>query len=115
METEYDLNKVIEKMVYDCVRSLIPLIESGKTRFTAEDIAARYGYKSKDTVRRMMRQGDFGEVINITSDGSGAGRQNVVTLEGLLAYEERRKGIIRDKPSKKPARQRINKPAVGRI
>lgn len=114
MEREYDLNKVIESMVYDCVRGLIPLIESGKTRFTAEDIAARYGM-NKNTILRMMRQGDFGEVINIKSEGSGNGRKNVVTLEGLLAYEERRKGIVRDKPGTKPARTKASRPTVGRI
>lgn len=114
METECDLNKVIEKMVYDCVRSLIPLIEAGKTRFTAEDLAARYGMH-KNTIQRMIRQGDFGDVINITSEGSGTGRKSVVTLEGLLAYEERRKGIISDKPIAKSTRARSSRPAVGKI
>ena len=56
----------------------------------------------------MMNNGDFGEVIAITP------RNKVVTLAGLLAYEDRKKGLI-ESGTKRPARSRKNKTVVGRI
>lgn len=109
---EYDLNKIVEKMVYDYVQRLLPLMEAGKDRFTAEEVAERYGIH-KDNARRMMNNGDFGEVIRVSP------RRAVVTLAGLLDYEERRKGLS---PSPQrgaagPGRRkgRGKAPAVGRI
>lgn len=100
---EYDLRAIVAEALKD----YLPLISSGKDRFTAEDIAERYGIH-KDNARRMMNNGDFGEVIAITP------RNKVVTLAGLLAYEDRKKGLI-ESETKRPARSRKNKTVVGRI
>ena len=99
---EYDLNKIVEKMVYDCVGNLLPIIESGKVRFTADDVAERYGVH-RDTARHMMNRGDFGEVINITE------RNKVVTLEGLLEYEAKHKGFISGLPQQRKAYKKSKK------
>lgn len=105
---EYDLNKIVEKMVYDYLSGLLPLIEAQKVRFTPDDIAERYGVH-RDTARHMMNRGDFGEVINVTE------RNKVVTLEGLLKYEERRKGFVSGLPQPKAQRTRGKPQAPGRI
>ena len=100
---EYDLREIVA----EALKEYLPLLSSGKDRFTAEDIAERYGIH-KDNARRMMNNGDFGEVIAVTP------RNKVVTLEGLLEYENRRKGLITSKPDK-PARSRKNRATVGKI
>ena len=106
---EYNLNEIVRDMVYDCIKSLIPLIESEKVRFTPKDIAARYDVH-KDTARHMMNRGDFGEVINFTE------RNKVVTLAGLLAYEEQHKGFVSGKPQPNQGTgRRKNRPEPGRI
>lgn len=105
---EYDLNKIVEKMVFDYVSGLLPLIEARKVRFTPDDIAERYGVH-RDTARHMMNRGDFGEVINVTA------RNKVVTLEGLLKYEEQHKGFISGLPQPKPPRKKRQKQEVWRI
>lgn len=99
---EYDLNKIVEKMVYDYVGNLLPIIETGRVRFTADDIAERYGIH-RDTARHMMNRGDFGEVINVT------GRNKVVTLEGLLKYEEHHKGFISGLPQSRKTYKKAKK------
>ena len=49
---EYDLRAIVAEALKD----YLPLISSGKDRFTAEDIAERYGIH-KDNARRMMKRG----------------------------------------------------------
>ena len=105
---EYDLNKIVEKMVYDYVSGLLPLIEARKVRFTPDDIAERYGVH-RDTARHMMNRGDFGEVINITE------RNKVVTLEGVLKYEEQHKGFISGLPQPRAPRRKKQTPEVLKI
>lgn len=100
---EYDLRAIVA----EALKEYLPLIASGKDRFTAEDIAERYGIH-KDNARRMMNNGDFGEVISITP------RNKVVTLEGLLAYEDRKKGLVTSKPERSQ-RNRKTRATVGRI
>lgn len=52
---EYDLRAIVA----EALKEYLPLLSSGKDRFTAEDIAERYGIH-KDNARRMMNNGDFG-------------------------------------------------------
>ena len=105
---EYDLNKVVKDMVYDYLSGLVPVIESGKDRFTAADLAEGYGIH-KDTARRMMNNGDFGEVITISP------KNKVVTLEGLLMYERTHAGHLSGKPDPKQPRSKTRQRSVGRI
>lgn len=99
---EYDIRAIVA----EALKEYLHLLSSGKDRFTAEDIAERYGIH-KDNARRMMNNGDFGEVINITP------RNKVVTLEGLIAYENKKKGL--ESGPGKLARSRKNKTVVGKI
>ena len=105
---EYDLNKVVKDMVYDYLDGLVPVIESGKDRFTAIDLAERYGIH-KETARRMMKSGDFGEVIEISK------KHKVVTLEGLLMYERTHIVHLSGKPEPKQPQPRARRCAVGKI
>ena len=105
---EYDLNRIVEKMVYDYVSGILPLIEARKVRFTPDDIAERYGVH-RDTARHMMNRGDFGEVINVSK------RNKVVTLEGLLKFEEQNKGFISGLPQPRAPRKRGQKQEVWRV
>lgn len=101
---EYDLRKLVLEVLRE---DILPLMQTGKDRFTADDIAARYGMH-KDNARQMMRNGDFGEVITATD------RHKVVTLEGVLAYEARCKGIANARAAK-TGQLKSKKTAVGRI
>lgn len=101
---EYDL----EKLVLDILSKHKKLFRANKDRYTPNDISDLYGV-SVATARAMMNRGDFGEVIAITP------RNKVVTLDGLLAYEAKHTGFVSGKPEVKQARQKTNKPAVGRI
>lgn len=100
---EYDLRKLVLEALRE---DILPLIQAGKDRFTPEDIAECYGIH-KDNARRMMNNGDFGEVIEITP------RNKVVTLEGLLAYEEKHTGFTSVKPQPNISARR--KASVGKI
>lgn len=100
---EYDL----EKMVLD-ILSKHRLPYPQKDRFSPEDIAERYGIH-KDNARRMINNGDFGAVIEITP------RNKVVTLDGLLEYEARHTGFVSGKPDAKIRRKTTAKNVVGRI
>lgn len=51
---EYDLRAIVA----EALKEYPPLLSSGKDRFTAEDIAERYGIH-KDNARRMMNNGDL--------------------------------------------------------
>lgn len=102
-----DFNTALEELVEKKVMEFVPVLLYKKTRFTPEDIAELYGMH-KDNARRLMNEGQFGEVIEITK------RKKVVTLEGLLEYERKHRGFTSGKPEPKtPSKKR--KAAVGRI
>ena len=92
-----DFNTAMEEMVEKKVQQYLPIIMYGKSRFTPEDIANLYGIH-KDNARRMMNNGDFGEVIVVTP------RNKVVTLEGLLAFEATHSGWTNCKYKMKPSK-----------
>lgn len=62
-----------------------------------------------ENARRMINNGDFGSVIEITP------RNKVVTLEGLLAHEARHTGFVSGKPDAKVQRKTATRNTVGRI
>lgn len=101
---EYNL----EKIVLEVLKEYLPLIQSGKDRFTPDDISERYGIHA-DNARRMMNNGCFGNVISITP------RNKVVTLEGLLTYEAEHTGLMRKLPEEKAQRLKSTKNRVGRL
>ena len=72
---DFNLEEYIRAIVRECIAEGPEM----KTRFTAEDIAQRFGW-SPANARRVINNGSFGEVI----------AAKVVTLQGVLEFERNR-------------------------
>lgn len=89
-------------MEYDLKRMVLEILQeenqlNKKDRFTAEDIKERFGFKNIETARKKIRRGEFGPYINV-------GKHKVVTLQGVLDYEEKNTC----EPCRKPIELRHN-------
>lgn len=78
-----DKVKELEEYIRAIVRECIAEGPEMKTRFTAEDIAQRFGW-SPANARRVINNGSFGEVI------AASPKHKVVTLQGVLEFERNR-------------------------
>ena len=106
---EYDLNAIVEHMVEKKLEEKLEEIQqkSGKTRFTAKDISERLGIHI-DTARMKIRCGEFGPYINV-------GKHKVVTLQGVLDYEDKNTREPGRKPTELRHNNRKPKTMPGRI
>ncbi len=73
---DFNLEEYIRAIVRECIAEGPEM----KTRFTAEDIAQRFGW-SPANARRVINNGSFGEVI------AASPKHKVVTLQGVLEFE----------------------------
>ena len=76
---DFNLGEYIRAIVRECIAEGPEM----KTRFTAEDIAQRFGW-SPANARRVINNGSFGEVI------AASPKHKVVTLQGVLEFERNR-------------------------
>lgn len=101
---DFNLEEYIRAVVRECIAEG----PETKTRFTAEDIAQRFGF-SKPNARRMINDGKFGEVI------AASPKHKVVTLQGVLEFERNRIGKLSIHSKKETTGRKIIHKNPGRI
>lgn len=101
--------KNLAAALLDCISLLTsePNTESGPQLYSLSDLAGRFG-KSKDTIRRWIANGDFGEQVQ-------TGNSVMVTEEGLRHYIAVHSGPCRKRITEPSSRVAALKRSAGRI